>query len=96
MKTFRDFYIFSSASISSSYIFHSSFNHISANFEKKRDELISSRFMRKDYFFSESCIQLAFFAQMGGGRVIETPPISMLLHYFSPEVLLTKLGNTHF
>ena len=36
MKTLKDFYIFCSASISScSYIFHTPFNHISANFEKK-------------------------------------------------------------
>ena len=37
MKTLKDFYIFCSASISScSYIFHTPFNHISANFEEKK------------------------------------------------------------
>ena len=52
-EKFRDFYISCSALISScSYIFYTSFNHISANFEteKKRDALTSSHFMRKDYF----------------------------------------------
>ena len=62
MKSFRDFYIFCSASISSWYIFHSSFNHISATFEKKRDELISSHFMRKGLFFKKGIFFLTLYS----------------------------------